>query len=384
MTSSKTLIFKFIVVTAILGLFSVAQIALAATPPTLTKATLSTSSLARGGILQISGQNLLENVKLTSSTGTSTTIKGTITEAGTNLIVNIPITITSGIYAVAISSDNGFLDIPQKLTITDGKPIVPYFPSTYSPSTSLGDLIGMVFNYSLQILGLIVFIMILFSGFQWLLAGGNPGTISKARSRITQTLLGATILLASYLILNTINPDLVKGGFTLEGIKVTGGIPGGVVPPSGGGSLADKANTLISKAGFSTKTDCPGYNAKGNIQDIAAGKLPAVCSYQCASGCTPGGTSGTVTVNSKILDGLINLPFQFTVTSLTTGSHTSTSKHYTGNAVDIVVSSNNSRVWQEARDVLKSNGGTAFCEDKKGQAVPSCDTTVADHIHWEL
>ena len=100
----------------------------------------------------------------------------------------------------------------------------PDFPPTSSSSTNLGEIIGMIFSYSLQILGLIVFLMILFSGFQWLTAGGNPGIIGTARTRITNALLGGLVLLAAYLILNTINPDLVNGGFRLEGINVKEGL----------------------------------------------------------------------------------------------------------------------------------------------------------------
>lgn len=84
--------------------------------------------------------------------------------------------------------------------------------------TDLGGLIGQVFNWSLSVIGLVVFVMILFSGFQWLTAAGNPGQIGQAKNRMTNALLGAALLLSAYLILNVINPNLVRQTSTLPAL----------------------------------------------------------------------------------------------------------------------------------------------------------------------
>ncbi len=121
---------------------------------------------------------------------------------------------------VLMVSSTGTVQQPKIIRhLTFPRSIVPPLLGT----TNLGELIGNIFNFSIQILGLIIFVIIVISGFQWLTAGGNVGTISKAQSRITQALLGAIILLASFLILKTINPDLIKGGSTLETINVPKG-----------------------------------------------------------------------------------------------------------------------------------------------------------------
>lgn len=61
---------------------------------------------------------------------------------------------------------------------------------------------------------------------------GSSARIASAKEKITNAVLGILILLASYLVLNTINPDLVKGKLTLPGRKggVGPSIPGR--PPS--------------------------------------------------------------------------------------------------------------------------------------------------------
>jgi hypothetical protein len=73
-----------------------------------------------------------------------------------------------------------------------------------------GDLILAIFNWSLTLLGIIVFVMIFYGGFILFTAAGNPSKISEAKSQITNAIIGALILLASYMILTTINPDLVN------------------------------------------------------------------------------------------------------------------------------------------------------------------------------
>ena len=161
---------------------------------------------------------------------------------------------------------------------------------------------------------------------------------------------------------------------------------GSSIPP---GTSQDKAQKLISAIGlgsFSTSGDCgPNFHARQNIQDIADGKLPAVCSPACS--CKAGGVSGDITVNSSLLVGLIQLSQNgvgFRVNSLTTGRHTSNSSHYKGNGVDIAPNGNSPSEWIRARDFLNGLGGKAFCEDKSGNEVSSCSPipSSVDHIHW--
>lgn len=83
----------------------------------------------------------------------------------------------------------------------------------------LGKLIQQLFNWSLGILGVTVFVIIIFSGAQMILYAGVPGKISDAQDRIRDAILGAALLLAAYLILNVINPNLVKQNTTLPPIK---------------------------------------------------------------------------------------------------------------------------------------------------------------------
>jgi len=55
-------------------------------------------------------------------------------------------------------------------------------------------------------------VVIIYAGIMMAISGDNPSKQKDARDQIFQAILGLIILFGSYLILNTINPDLVRLG----------------------------------------------------------------------------------------------------------------------------------------------------------------------------
>ena len=113
----------------------------------------------------------------------------------------------------------------ETASISDGgasfsAPFAPTIPTQGLP-TDLGQLIQQIFTWSLSVLGIAVFVMIFYAGFLWLTAAGNTAKVTEAKSRITNAVFGAIILLSAYLILYTINPDFVCQTFNLPGIGQT-------------------------------------------------------------------------------------------------------------------------------------------------------------------
>lgn len=76
-------------------------------------------------------------------------------------------------------------------------------------SFSLPEYVKYLFNFSLGIVGLVVFIALIYAGFRYLASAGNPATQKDARDGISAAVLGLTILLFSYLILVKINPEMI-------------------------------------------------------------------------------------------------------------------------------------------------------------------------------
>ncbi len=86
--------------------------------------------------------------------------------------------------------------------------IPPFGKTTLSIDMDLGKLIAWLYYFIIGISGFAAFLMIIFGGVQWLTSVGNPSQMGAAKDRITSALLGIVIILASWLILNTINPNL--------------------------------------------------------------------------------------------------------------------------------------------------------------------------------
>jgi uncharacterized membrane protein YgcG len=172
------------------------------------------STIIPGDLMVIYGSNLTTNAQLKLSDGTLIPINGSVNDAKTEFSFMVPANIPDGSYTIIFSNGNHTIESSESITINNtntplkGTKINLDIPTEGLPQ--FGDLILAIFNWSLTLLGIIVFVMIFYGGFILFTAAGNPSKISEAKSQITNAIIGALILLASYMILTTINPDLVN------------------------------------------------------------------------------------------------------------------------------------------------------------------------------
>lgn len=257
-------------------------------------------------------------------------------------------------------------------------------------------LIDNVFHFVLEgIVPPVAAVLFIFAGLMILLGGAIPARIALGKTIFKNTFIGLLIILSAWLVANTFIKSFVPGQaadapwYRLVCDPTTGFVGVGGPPPAPGVAPGQaEAQALINRIGlgsFSTAADCGNsFHARQNIQDIAAGKFPAVCSPSC--NCKVGGLVGNISVNKSILEGLLGLAnrgIRFTVTSFTTGKHSVDSRHYQGRAVDIMVSGN-PIIWIESRTFLNSLGGSAFCEAGDGAVVQDCNASQTSHIHWQI
>jgi hypothetical protein len=73
---------------------------------------------------------------------------------------------------------------------------------------NLESLIAWFYAFVVGIAGLAAFVMIVWGGVQWMTSTGDPTKTSDAKDRIKQALLGLLLILASFVVLRTINPEL--------------------------------------------------------------------------------------------------------------------------------------------------------------------------------
>ena len=104
-----------------------------------------------------------------------------------------------------------FLVFPAlSLALELSYPEIPGHPElTMHLEMNLNALIAWFYYFIVGISGFAAFFMLIWGGFQWLISAGSPSKISEAKDRITSAILGLIIILASFLILKVINPDLI-------------------------------------------------------------------------------------------------------------------------------------------------------------------------------
>lgn len=80
---------------------------------------------------------------------------------------------------------------------------------TYASAVDIPSYIAALYRYGLGVGVTLAMVMVVVGGFQYMVARGNPSAIGAARGRITNAVLGLLLLLGSFTLLQTVNPDLV-------------------------------------------------------------------------------------------------------------------------------------------------------------------------------
>lgn len=96
---------------------------------------------------------------------------------------------------------------PALLRLTDVTQDTGLYTST--PATP-SIIIMRGIQIALGFVGLIFFLQILFSGFQWMTSAANPEKIKKAKQRLSNAVIGLVIILAAYLITMAISGILLQ------------------------------------------------------------------------------------------------------------------------------------------------------------------------------
>ena len=86
-------------------------------------------------------------------------------------------------------------------------PTAPGGKELTSDST-LVDFIEYSYHWAILLGGLAAFFALILAGFKYLTSVGDPTKMREARDRIIAAILGLVLLLSTFIILNTLNPEL--------------------------------------------------------------------------------------------------------------------------------------------------------------------------------
>lgn len=80
----------------------------------------------------------------------------------------------------------------------------------FSRSTTIGDVASTGIQIFLSLLGIIFIILIVYSGYLWMMAQGNEEDIEKAKKIIRNSIIGLIIVIAAYSITYFVFSSLAK------------------------------------------------------------------------------------------------------------------------------------------------------------------------------
>ena len=179
-------------------------------------------------------------------------------------------------------------------------------PGAAGQTTDFVTYLKQVIGFGYAVIGILAMFMLAVGAYQYLMAAGNLSKAESAKNTVSSAILGLVLGLMSFVILRTINPDLVS----LRGIDLSGlNIPN-YPSPSGNTGIG---TTPPTGPPVSTTANCGNLNSDLNSalnsadNDVPPALLAAFMQRECAQAMANPNACGSM--NSK---GLAGGPMQFT------------------------------------------------------------------------
>ncbi len=118
-------------------------------------------------------------------------------------------------------------------------------------TATIGKYISAIYQYGIGIVAILATVVLMFGGVIWLTAGGDMNKVNSAKEWIKASLTGLIIALCSYVILLTINPDLVN--FRIRTIKEVNPVNNNI--SDGNGNEVENYDAYISETSQRLKSE---------------------------------------------------------------------------------------------------------------------------------
>lgn len=124
------------------------------------------------------------------------------------ILIVIGIIILSGVVApLAFAAESSITFVPQ---ISIPGTNIQAGQTINIDGTTIGRYIIALYTFGVYAAGIVATVMLMAAGFVWLMAGGNSSQVEQAKTMIRGALTGYVLLLVSWVLLNTINPNLTE------------------------------------------------------------------------------------------------------------------------------------------------------------------------------
>ena len=129
----------------------------------------------------------------------------------------------------------------------------PPAPGGGAPDTTIESVVNYVYTWGLALGGAFAFVRLVIAGIQW----GTSGTVfaaGNAKQTMQEVGFGLVILLGSWLLLNTINPQIVNPSFNPPQLPAGNGDKGGMNNDSRTGGTQTTGGATGAVGNFTTNT----------------------------------------------------------------------------------------------------------------------------------
>ena len=148
----------------------------------------------------------------------------------------------------------------------------------FGQTTSFPTYLKQIVNFGFAAIGILAMFMLMIGAYQYLMAAGNIAKEESAKTTISSAFSGLVLGLVAFLLLRTINPDLVS--FNLATLQ--GGLTGG-----GAGSTANQ--TQQPYTGSTGNGSCEANQGQCQASNLscfgsAANSASQICGYESRGG----------------------------------------------------------------------------------------------------
>ena len=240
---------------------------------------------------------------------------------------------------------------------------------TSAPNNDLYNCINRLYKYALVICSIAGVFMIMLGGYMYIFSGGSDKKVSTAKSFITTSLLGITVLLTGFLLLKQINPSLTTiKSITPQQIDYQEWY---VMRAEDG---IAQVNTGLPNSGAAVASQCPG----GQLVDIPQGEFTQ---YDKNKTCPI-----VLEALRKLKAAATAAGISFKVNDSFGSGHSSSCHTQSGTCVDIGLAGS---TWDQLCTVVNSTGLFRILNETGGNT-PNCGTYVSTskatgpHLHLNL
>lgn len=122
--------------------------------------------------------------------------------------------------------------------VTEGLEAVGQAGGIASGETDIITIIGRIINIALGFVGVVLLVIVLYAGYEWMTSGGDAAKVDSAKTRLRNAIIGLVIIMMSFAIVNFILGALLDATGGGGGAGGTGiGTPASYGFPGASGSL---------------------------------------------------------------------------------------------------------------------------------------------------